>query len=151
MYVREIELMKLDPLNERRFLQSFDAESPIHGICTCGHPSKLHKGWCTLLESCGCYQLNEVGFSSDYRPFFQVTHGPMEAHALGRGMRLASEMGIKIDFKLECQNWCTRYSQIGAVRLTKNRKAVLAKKITGESHVVLCNLCLNSLIFDEDA
>lgn len=147
MYQKETELLKIDPVNERKFAEFFGDSAPAHGICACGHPSKLHKGHCQLSDSCSCYRLNEVGVASDPRPFFQVTHGPIESHALGRGMKVATELGIEINFELHCKNWCKNFESIGACRLTKNGNSILPKMAEVESHVILCNLCVNDIVF----
>lgn len=81
-------------------------------------------------------------------PLFQVTHGPMEAHALGRGMTLAQSLGIEISGELHCQNYCKERQIIGAVRHTKTSKSIAVRKIDGERHSLRCNHCVEDLCLE---
>ena len=118
-------------------------------ICTCGHPTSIHLPWCTLDRTCGCTKSQPIIWVSDCRPFFQITHGPMEAHALGRGMKLSSELDVEIRGELECRSFCSQKNQVGAVRVFSGRKSIAPRKQEGEKHLILCNNCVEDFCLEK--
>ena len=122
-------------------------------VCACGHPEYVHRGNCRLVKTCGCSKFSKVVETLDYRPFFQVTHGPMEAHALGRGINLAKSLGIEFWTDFHCMNWCKNYSRIGAFRTKSSRakeKPILSKNRLREVHLIVCDRCLEDRCIDPD-
>lgn len=81
----------------------------------------------------------------DVRPFYQITHGPMEAHALGRGINLANELGVLLILDLNCKNYCKNYSRIGACRHPNKGFEVLSKNAMYEKHLIYCDNCFEVL------
>lgn len=130
-----------------RFLDVQSKEIGSGKICTCGHPEVLHKGRCGLIEVCGCIGMKTAGSSADIRPFFQITHGPIESHALGLGMALADSLRIDTSFTLHCKNWCKVYWRIGACRQPKsNPRSVLARHAYIERHEIFCDRCITDFV-----
>jgi hypothetical protein len=84
-------------------------------------------------------------YAHDIRPFFQITHGPMEAHALGRGLRLSRDLGVDVEESLTCSNWCKNYLSIGACRHGMTGSSIQVKKRDRERHVLYCNRCFEHL------
>lgn len=120
-------------------------------VCSCGHSEYAHRGSCLLNKTCGCVNFVSVASTADHRTFFQITHGPMEAHALGRGLALAEQLKIPVDLNLECKNWCSNYSRIGAFRSLPTRtkaNRILTKNQLREIHLIVCDNCLEDLCVD---
>lgn len=117
-------------------------------ICKCGHPADVHKGLRCTLAACGCDSVGAVVTTSDIRPFFQATHGPMEAHALGRGLTLCDSLSIAYTTNLICANYCKNYTIIGACRHASSGKTLQPKQRPTERHVIYCNWCLEDLCLE---
>lgn len=142
-----LELFQVHPRNEKYFLNHYFGDRLEGEICSCGHPSFLHASYCMLIDACGCDRVKPVLHSKDVRAFFQITHGPMESHALAKGMRLSSDLNIGTEGILHCKNWCKSYSTIGACRNSKTSNAIQPRKLTYERHVIYCNNCLEDVSF----
>lgn len=140
-----IRLFFVHPLHEREFMKA-DPYFPRKGvICACGHPGFSHHGGCLLTGSCGCLKFVEVAQTEDIRPFYQITHGPMESHALGRGLTLAQQLSIPHTTNLHCKNWCKNYSRIGAIRHPRSSLSIQVKNSRTERHLIYCNACAEDL------
>lgn len=138
--------------HHREIFLSYASGEMAGGICSCGHPVYAHRGNCRLNKTCGCQKFSQVAETLDLRPFFQVTHGPMEAHALGRGITLAKSLGIEVWTDFHCFNWCKQYSKIGAFRTNSSRreKPILTKNRLREVHLIVCDNCLEDRCLDLD-
>jgi hypothetical protein len=140
-----IRLFHVHPLHERSFLLA-DPYFPKKGaVCTCGHPATSHTGRCNLNGSCGCLAFSEVVQTDDIRPFYQITHGPMESHALGRGLALARELGVPHIANLHCKNWCKNYTRIGAIRHPRSSLSIQVKNSNTERHLIYCDACAEDM------
>lgn len=133
-------------LHERAFFLS-DPYLPRSGaICSCGHPAASHRNGCLLTNSCGCFEFFDVALADDIRPFYQITHGPMESHALGRGLALAAKLGVEVHADLHCKNWCKNYTRIGAIRHPKSSlKKIQVTNGPFERHLIYCDACAEDL------
>lgn len=133
-------------LHERAFFLADPYQPRAGAICACGHPAASHRNGCSLTGSCGCFEFVEVAQTNDIRPFYQITHGPMEAHALGRGLALAAKLGIDLDTDLHCKNWCKNYTRIGAIRHPKSfLKKIQVTNSAFERHLIYCDGCAEDL------
>ena len=140
-----VSTFRVHPSQELRFTSITDSKILQAHVCSCGHPQQVHNGICMLGEVCGCARFKEVIFVTDIRPFFQSTHGPLEAHALSRGITVAYKQGIDVFGELKCDNYCSSFHTIGACRVSKSR-IILAKPRDGERHLILCNVCVDDLV-----
>ena len=117
-------------------------------ICSCGHPLEFHGQSCGLSEVCHCVVPRSVLHADDIRPFFQATHGPLESHALGRGLALAKTLEIATEGRLECSNCHTVNDYIGACRQRfKGLGHIQAKLADTERHVIYCQACVDVKVF----
>ena len=146
----QLELFQVHPRNEKYFLNHDFGDRFEGEICSCGHPSFLHASYCMLIAACGCEKVKPVLHSKDVRAFFQVTHGPMESHALAKGMRLSGNLNIGMEGKLHCKNWCKNYLTIGACRHGRTGASVQVKKLITERHVIYCNNCFEDICFPKE-
>ena len=132
-------------LHERQFMRIDPYTEKPGAICTCGHPARSHAPSCLLIDSCGCAKVSKALEVNDVRPFYQVTHGPMESHALGRGIALAKRLGVEIQSFLECKNFCSQYRSLGACRHPRSSLGILTKNTFSERHLIYCDRCLEDL------
>lgn len=138
-------LFGVHPKNMRHF-KSYEAHLSFPGeICVCGHPKLLHSRRCQLSSVCGCTRDNSVLLTDDQRPFFNITHGPWESHALFRGIQIARNLNIDFKGAFECDRLCEYPDMVGPVRITRTGNSISAKAIRGEKHRLYCNRCLDYL------
>lgn len=135
-------------LNEKAFIESNPYTAKKSYICACGHPAYVHERSCRLTSTCGCRQLKPVAYSNDGRAFFQASHGPAEAHALSRGLRLSINVLVHSWMvNPQCRPRCKNGGATQPARIYTNSYSASGKKNYSERHLMLCQTCLDEAVF----
>ena len=103
----ELETYSIPEGGEKEFLYSTLIEPVEAEICFCGHPKKSHVQLCKVDSySCACEGYKLAVVTSDPRPFFQISEGPGEEHALQKALNVCERLGILFEYAVPrtCKN-----------------------------------------------
>lgn len=148
--LNQLNVFKVPVANQSDFLELYLKDELSGDVCVCGHPAVHHKqAKCILNQTCACRSYSKALHTEDTRAFYQATFGPFESHALGRGMRLAENLGVVIKPELICMEKNCDFEGSGAMRFVLGKSLRLSPTAdVPEIHRTLCYECADHMIFN---